>query len=176
MELLFAISVGIVIIGFILCFTIGIGSYLLNSFGLMGLLKTVGEKSPVLAFVPYLNSYYLGRVGSKDPNSFSKLGITFVIMQIVMGIFSFILGFIISFVEERLLSEEIMIIPAILIMLVTIAYMVIYYIIYSRIFLKYSKNGIIFTLVNIFIGGGILAPILLFAIRNNKPLDENQLQ
>ena len=62
MELLFAISVGIVIIGFILCFTIGIGSYLLNSFGLMGLLKTVGEKSPVLAFVPYLNSYYLGRI------------------------------------------------------------------------------------------------------------------
>ena len=171
-EALAIFGIGFILMFYVLCIAIGIGMYLLNSFGLMGLLKTVGEKSPGLAFVPYLNSYYLGRVGSKDPNKFSKLGITLVIMQIVMPIFAFVLGFTTPFIEEGMLPEEIIIIPVLLTVLVALAYMVIYYVAYSRIFLKFSKNGLVFTLVNIFVGGCSLAPIFLFVIRNNKPVDQ----
>jgi len=150
---------------------LSVGIYLLNSFGLMGILKTNGEKTPALAFVPYYNTYLLGKVGSDNKTGVSKLGISLLVMQIVTSFASSFLGFMVSMVENsRYIDEEIIILPALFFMLVLLGYMVLYYIAYSRIFMKYSKNGVLLTVVNILFGGGILGPIFLFAIRKNKPI------
>ena len=170
MEAFFVVS--IIIIAFFIGLIYAIGTYLLNSFGLMGILKTNGESMPALAFVPYYNNYLLGKVGSKDTKKVSKLGIAFVCLQVFVSIFSFVFGFIFSLINDSMsFSEDILVIPAIIMILISIAYLVIYYIVYSRVFLKYSKNGILFTLLNIFIGGGFLGSVFLFVIRKNKPLD-----
>lgn len=150
-------------------FIVIIGLYLLNSFGLMGILKTNGEKTPALAFVPYYNTYLLGKVGSDNKDSLSKLGIALLVMQIAVSFASSFMGFMISMVENsRYINEEAIILPVLFFMLVTLGYMVLYYVAYSRIFVKYSKNGVLLTVFNILFGGGILGPIFLFAIRNNK--------
>ena len=156
---------------------ISVGLYLLNAFGLMGILKTRGEKTPSLAFVPYYNTYLLGKVGSDNKEGMSKLGIATLVMQIVMSLSSSFFGMTAYLINNsRYIDEEIIILPALFFGLVSLGYMVLYYIAYSRIFLKYSKNGVLLTVFNILFGGGILGPIFLFAIRNNKPVNEENNQ
>ena len=164
MFVIFFIFLGVVI---------SVGLYLLNAFGLMGILKTRGEKTPALAFVPYYNVYLLGKAGSNNKEGMSKLGIATLVMQIVMSLSSSFFGMMMSLVQNsRYMHDEILILPALFFILTMMGYMVLYYIVYSRIFLKYSKNGVLLTVFNILFGGGILGPIFLFAIRNNKPVNE----
>ena len=39
---------------------------------------------------------------------------------------------------------------------------------YSRIFLKYNKNGLLFSIINFLFGFGIFSPIFLFFIKIDK--------
>lgn len=168
-----AVVMMIVLFFIFIAIIISVGLYLLNAFGLMGILKTRGEKTPALAFVPYYNVYLLGKVGSDNKNGVSKLGIALLVMLIVLSFASSFLGMVVSMAEHsRYIDEEAIILPALFAMLVVMGYMVLYYIVYSRIFLKYSKNGVLLTVFNIIFCGGMLAPIFLFAIRNNKPINE----
>lgn len=155
----------------IVSLVISIGSYLLKSFAIMGFLKGFGDKTPALAFVPYLNTYYLGRIGSKNPDKVSKLGITFVCLQLAVSIASGIFSIFINILK---VDDIIAIIPTIFMILITLAYMIVFYIVYSRIFIKYSQNGVLFTILNILIGGGILGVIFMFILRKNKPVYEQE--
>lgn len=158
-------------------FALVVGLYLLNSFGLMGILKTRGEKTPALAFVPYYGTYLLGKAGSDNKEGTSKLGIALLVMQIVVSFASSCIGFCTSMVQNsKYINEEIFIIPVLFSTLVCLGYMVLYYIAYSRIFIKYSKNGTLLTVFNIIFGGGLLGPIFLFAIRKNKPVNEQNTE
>ena len=160
-----------------IAFAVVIGLYLLNSFGLMGILKTRGEKTPALAFVPYYSTYLLGKVGSDNKEGVSKIGITLLVMQIAVSFASSFIGFAASMTQRAgHVNEELLILPMLFCTLVCLGYMVIYYIAYSRIFMKYSKNGTLLTVFNILFGGGLLGPIFLFAIRKNKPVNEQNAE
>lgn len=166
------IAIMIFLVVIVISLIMSVGIYLLNSFGIMGFLKGLGDSTPALAFVPYLNTYYLGRIGSKEPSKVSALGITLVCLQVAV---SLICGIGSTFINIIDIEEEFLIIPVIFMMLLSLAYMVVFYIAYSRIFIKYSKNGVLFTVLNILLGGGILGSIFLFVLRNNKPLDEQNM-
>lgn len=156
-----------------LILAISIGSYLLMSFGVMGLLKGLNDKTPALAFVPYLNTYYLGRIGSKDPSKVSSLGIALVCLQVAVSFISFFSGMFSALFGTLEIDSIVAVIFMIIIMLISLAYLVVFYITYSRIFMKYSENGVLFTILNILVGGGILGNVFLFILRNNKPITEN---
>lgn len=175
MQLMFVSIIFLAII-IMLSLAISVGSYLLMSFGLMGLLKGINDKTPALAFVPYLNTYYLGRIGSKDPNKVSSLGIALVCLQVAVCFVSFFSGMLSGMFPQLfdVLSSDsvVVIIFVVITMLISLAYLVVFHITYSRIFMKYSKNGVLYTVLNILICGGILGNVFLFTLRNNRPIDE----
>lgn len=156
--LVFFICIMIVAVG------LSIMNYVFTGFGLMQMGKTMGEKAPWLSWIPYANQFMIGRLGMNN-----TVGILLVASNVVSTILGSILGFLSTLVEETA-SEELSIVVVILgiiVMIYSIAVSVLYYIACHKLFNKFSDKSVLMTIFNVLTGGGI-APIFLFAIRNNK--------
>ncbi len=150
------VLVAVVMILYVVLFAFGFISYVFNSVGLYEIAKREDEKPYILAWIPCINKYLLGRIAFKSDShalilTFLSLGTTFFSLFIL-----FMYGELYAILALLLISFTLSIIT-------TIYSYIARYKIYSR----YSKSTILMTIFDV-ISCGILGPIFLFAIRNNE--------
>lgn len=144
---------------------LSIANYIFMGFGLMKMGETMGEKAPWLSWIPYANQYLLGKLGIN-----SATGMLLVVANIVSSIFGLALGVLMS-LSENIGNAEIVYIPliifSIIMVLYCIAVSVLMYITYHKLYKKFSDKATVMTIFTV-LTGTALAPIFIFAIRNNK--------
>lgn len=138
--------------------------YIFDGFGLMEMAKKKNEKYPWLSWVPYAKEYLRGKLSYNTNIG----GIVFLCVTIGVSIVSFMVGFILGFVSEYYNDLAIgIIIPYIFVMMLSVGYSVYYYITIYKLYKQFSKKYVIMLVFTI-LTGGFLAPIFIFAIRNNN--------
>lgn len=138
--------------------------YVFDGFGLMEMAKKKNEKYPWLSWVPYAKEYLRGKLAYNTNIG----GTAFLCVTIGVSIISFIVGFILGLMSEYCNDLTIgVIIPHIFIMMLSIGYSVYYYITIYKLYKQFSGKYVIMLVFTI-LTGGFLAPIFIFAIRNNK--------
>lgn len=139
-------------------------NYIFMGLGLMEIGKSMGEKNSWLSWIPYANQYLLGKLGMNH-----TVGLILVIASGIISFLSFIAGMISGIINEGIMEELIIgyIGITFVIVMITIAIMVLYYISCHNIYKKFSDKAVIMTVFTV-LTGGALAPVFLFAIRNNK--------
>lgn len=144
---------------------ISVMNYVFTGFGLMKMGEAMGEKAPWLSWIPYASQYMLGKLGINN-----TVGILLVISNGVSSIFGIVLGILLNLTEE-FANFEIAYIPLIIFGVIftiyCIAVSILMYIAYHRLYKKFSDKAVIMTVFTILTGSAI-APIFIFAIRNNK--------
>lgn len=144
---------------------LSIANYIFMGFGLMKMGEAMGEKAPWLSWIPYANQYLLGKLGIN-----SATGMLLVVANIVSSIFGLALGVLMS-LSENIGNAEIVYIPliifSIIMVLYCIAVSVLMYITYHKLYKKFSDKATVMTIFTV-LTGTALAPIFIFAIRNNK--------
>lgn len=144
---------------------LSIANYIFMGFGLMKMGETMGEKAPWLSWIPYANQYMLGKLGINN-----TVGILLVISNGVSSLLGMILGILMTLTEE-FINMEIVYIPLIIfgviIAIYCIAVSILMYIVYYKLYKKFSDKAVIMTIFTV-LTGTALAPIFIFAIRNNK--------
>lgn len=155
---------------FLMCFAvvgsmISIMNYVFTGFGLMKMGETMGEKAPWLSWIPYASQYMLGKLGINN-----TAGILLVISNGISSLLGIILGILMTLTEEFANSEIVyipLIIFGIIVAIYCIAVSVLMYIAYHKLYKKFSDKAVIMTVFTVLTGTAI-APIFIFAIRNNK--------
>lgn len=181
------LAVYAVIIGFFSIF--GIICYVFQSIGLFKMAKSMGFNHTWMAWVPFFNTYTLGKIGSKyvknDGKPSAKFGGWLVGFEIAMIVTLFvIIGAIIAMIpniitmtqsgetipnDGLIVSLLIIVLSYLLLIGISIAYCVIYYIALWRMFAIFSNsNATVFLILSILFS--ITTPFFIFAIRNNTPL------
>ncbi len=166
----------------------GLVAYVFQSIGLYKMGKNLSLAHCWMAWVPFLSTYFLGKIGSKyekrDGKPSAKFGGWLIALEISMLLI--ITGMIIAVVllvigvlsmensgaemsEAAILGKVIPLILAYLAFFaVTIAYSVVYYIALWRLFAIFDNStATVFLIVSILFG--VATPFLIFAVRNNKP-------
>jgi len=148
----------------IISVTIAIVNYIFMGIGLMEIGKSMGEKNSWLSWIPYANQYLLGKLGMNH-----AVGLILVIGSSIISVLSFIAGMINGIINEGIMEELIIGYLGIIfvIFMIALAIMVLYYISCHNIYKKFSDKSVIMTVFTV-LTCGALAPIFLFAIRNNK--------
>lgn len=148
--------VAVIIILYIILFAFGFISYIFNSIGLYEIAKREDEKPYILAWIPCINKYLLGKIAFKSDTH--ALILTF--LSLGTTLFSL---FMIFMYGELYAILTLLLISFILSVITTIYSYIARYKIYSR----YSKSTILMTIFDV-ITCGILGPVFLFAIRDNE--------
>ena len=149
--------------------------YVFEGFGLMEMAKKKNEKNYWLAWIPYAKEYLRGKIAYGT----NKGAVMYLCIAVGMVVISFILSFIINimmtFYEDSLDIVAIpLIIFTIITLLVSITYMVFYYITAYKIFKQFSENAVLMIVFTI-LTSGAMAPIFYFAIRkNNLRIEKNE--
>lgn len=146
--------------------------YVFNSIGLYTIAKNRGMDNAFLAFIPVVNSYYLGKIAddiNKTMNKKSSNAVILLSLQIATLFFAFV-NFIVGFASGLTgLAYGIAISSAFIGMIssaIAIAYSVFLYISLYRIYKEYSpEHAVIFEVCTVLFD---LHPFFLFAIRNKK--------
>ncbi len=179
----------LVIYGMALLFgsAIGIVVYVFQSIGLYKMAKNLGLAHPWMAWVPFLNTYTFGKIGSsyikKDGTPSAKFGGWLLGLEIAMAVaLSVMIGALIAAIPgvigmsmgnstptQALIGSIVTIlISAFAISAVSVAYCVIYYIALWRMYAVFdNSNATIFLILSIIFP--ITTPFFIFAIRNNIP-------
>lgn len=180
------IMLSVFVIAFVLSFIIMLACYIFEAIGMYTISKKRGYNKPWLAFIPFANSYLFGAV-TDNINAVngkkSSFRVWLLVLKIINTVISFaysvlvlvpMLMFLIDYIDygyygglpEMLIAATV--IFAFIISAVSITYTILIYIALHKIFSCYSrKNAVMFTVLNILFG---IAPFILFAIRNNRPL------
>jgi uncharacterized membrane protein len=145
----------IVLIMYAIFFAFGFISYAFNSYGLYEIAKRKEEKNALIAWIPYINKYILGKVSFKS----SIHGILLVFLNIIEIISLCILLFVRSIKVVNNISIAILVLS-----IITSVYT---YVAHYKLYRKYSKSTILMTVLDI-LSFGILGPFFIFAIRNNE--------
>lgn len=181
---------GIVLICAVVSFVI----YFLNAIGLYEMSSSLGLKNPWYSFIPFLNSFAIGRIAEKYQKKngaksakFSVILLTldiimtvlavimlFSLVSTVIGAASFAAGYLadvtssVSIGAYNIMSILWLVFSALLFLGVATAYIVIYYVAFWRTCAVFDyKNASLYTVLSVFFN--FLAPIFLFVIRKNKP-------
>ncbi len=146
--------------------------YIFQSIGLYNIAKNRGMKNPFIAFIPFANIYYFGKIAddidatmSKKSNYAVKL-LSFYIVKSVLSVFA------VPFVVAAFLLETyIFLAAATLITLLTsvfsVCYMIFMYIALYRIYKEYSPdNAVLFEILSVICH--VTVCIFIFVIRHNK--------
>ena len=161
--------------------------YLLQAFGLYGMAKGSGISAPWRGFIPFANTFLFGKIAEryvkKDGKKSAKFGGLLLAFEILTLVLAFVtIAFTISMIfvlaaaeNETDLAYSIvapmvaMFISCFVLMGVSIAYIVLYYVALWRIFTTFDYNNatVYFVLSIIF---SILGPIFLFVLRNKEPV------
>lgn len=161
--------------------------YLLQAFALYGMAKGSGISAPWRGFIPFANTFLFGKIAEryvkKDGKKSAKFGGLLLAFEILTLVLAFVaIAFTISMIfvlvipgDETELAYSIvapmlaMLISCFVLMGVSIAYIVLYYVALWRIFTAFDYNNatVYFVLSIIF---GFLGPIFLFVLRNKKPV------
>src|SRR5574344_818530 len=170
-EALFMImaTLGILLgIFIILAIVWGILSYIFSGLGLMEMDKKKNEKYPWLSWIPCARTYLIGKLAYGETNG----GVLFLVASIGVTIINLIICNVVSFVSG--VGSIAYSIAEMFSMILNVGYLVFLYITYYRIYKQFSKN---YTLMLVFtiLTSGILAPVFIFAIRNNNLIEYNNM-
>ena len=161
--------------------------YLLQAFGLYGMAKGSGISAPWRGFIPFANTFLFGKIAEryvkKDGKKSAKFGGLLLAFEILTLVLAFVtIAFTISMIfvlaaaeNETDLAYSIvapmlaMFISCFVLMGVSIAYIVLYYVALWRIFTAFDYNNatVYFVLSILF---SFLGPIFLFVLRNKQPV------
>lgn len=182
-----AIFSGIMLVYFAFFGIIALVMYLLEAFGLYGMAKGSGIGKPWRGFIPFANTFLFGKIAEryvkKDGKKSARFGgllLAFEILTLVLAFvtMAFVIGmiFVLATTEnETELTNSIivpmfaMLISCFVLMGVSIAFVVIYYVALWRIFTAFDYNNatVYFVLSILF---SFLGPIFLFVLRNKQPV------
>lgn len=161
--------------------------YLLEAIGLYGMAKKSGFLSPWRSFIPFANTFLFGKIAEKyqrrDGKPSAKFSVLLLVFEILTLVFAAVcLAFTVSMIfviiassgESELGAEIVapmfaMLISCFVLMGVSIAYAVMYYIALWRIFAVFDYNNATVYLV-LSIVFSFLGPIFLFVLRNKEPV------
>ena len=182
-----AIFSGIMLVYFAFFGIIALVMYLLEAFGLYGMAKGSGIGRPWRGFIPFASTFLFGKIAEryvkKDGKKSARFGgllLAFEILTLVLAFvtMAFVIGmiFVLATAEsETELTNSIivpmfaMLISCFVLMGVSIAFVVIYYVALWRIFTAFDYNNatVYFVLSILF---SFLGPIFLFVLRNKQPV------
>lgn len=158
-------SVAFVAVIVLFALILSVINYIFTGFGLMKMGETMGEKAPWISWIPYASNYLLGKLAINH-----TAGILLVISNLLGGILGMIFGILMTLVEDTV-NYEMFSIPLIIFGIITAIYCVVVaifvYVVYYKLYKKFSDKAVVMTVFTVLTGGGI-APIFLFAIRNNS--------
>ncbi len=172
---------------FLFVFVFGLVSYIFQSIGLYRMAKSLSFQHPWFAWIPILNVYTLGKIGSKyiknDGRPSAKFGgwllgldlgvlvacgamITSVVTMIISGISMGTSG---SEPTPAFLGGAISFLLTYLLLIgMSIAFSVVYYIALWRVYSIFSSsNATVFLVLSIIFS--VTTPFFIFAIRKGKP-------
>ena len=187
----------LILLGFVyvLVMALAVVSYVFSALGIGGMMKSFGMPHPGCAFIPFYNTYLLGKVAEESSlrlgdSKVKPFGKILLIMHIVTSAASFLLGFgsgiaqIIQVLVTRsasstseisvpgiyfFLSMLLIWIISIVIMIITIVYCVFFYIAVYKIYKCFvPKNAVLFLVLSIVFS--VTAPFIFFFIRKKEPL------
>ena len=161
--------------------------YLLQAFGLYGMAKGSGISAPWRGFIPFANTFLFGKIAEryvkKDGKKSAKFGGLLLAFEILTLVLAFVtIAFAISMIFVLVAAENetdlaysilapmlAMFISCFVLMGVSIAYIVLYYVALWRIFTAFDYNNatVYFVLSILF---SFLGPIFLFVLRNKQPV------
>ena len=161
--------------------------YLLQAFGLYGMAKDSGISAPWRGFIPFANTFLFGKIAEryvkKDGKKSAKFGGLLLAFEILTLVLAFVtVAFAISMIFVLIAAENetdlaysivapmvAMFISCFVLMGVSIAYIVLYYVALWRIFTAFDYNNatVYFVLSILF---SFLGPIFLFVLRNKQPV------
>lgn len=178
---------GIMLVYFAFFGIIALVMYLLEAFGLYGMAKGSGISAPWRGFIPFANTFLFGKIAEryvkKDGKKSAKFGGLLLAFEILVLVLAFAtMAFAISMIfvlataeNETELANSIivpmfaMLISCFVLMGVSIAYVVIYYVALWRIFTAFDyNNATVYFVLSIFFS--FLGPIFLFVLRNKQPV------
>lgn len=193
----FAVYFAVVLI----CALVSAVIYFLNAIGLYEMSASLGLKNPWYSFIPFLNSYAIGRTAEKyqkkNGAKSAKFSVILLTLEIVMAVLavitlfsavstvigaaSFAAGYLANATSSagigayNIMSVLWLVFAAFLLVGVATAYLVVYYIAFWRTCAVFDyKNASLYTVLSVFFS--FLAPIFLFVIRKNKPFTEGRAQ
>jgi len=161
--------------GLALLFSLGV--YLLQSFAVMQMAKKRSIENPWLAFVPFANSWMIGRVAERPgKRSHATLLVTLQIAAAVLAIpylvFAFLLGFSVAEGSSFVLWLVLLIVTFLLFFAACIAFSVFLFISYHRICTLFDpKNAsawFLGGLIPTLLGVGFVLPILLLILSRKE--------
>lgn len=183
-----AIFSGIMLVYFAFFGIIALVMYLLEAFGLYGMAKGSGIGKPWRGFIPFANTFLFGKIAEryvkKDGKKSAKFGgllLAFEILTLVFvaAFFVFFINMCVILFADMNSEAEItiaigrtvipMIFSCLVLVGVSIAYAVMYYVALWRIFTAFDYNNatVYFVLSILF---SFLGPIFLFVLRNKQPV------
>lgn len=166
----------------------GIICYVFQSVGLFKMAKSLGFNHTWMAWVPFFNTYTMGKIGSKyvknDGKPSAKFGGWLVGLEMAMLAALFvIIGAVIAMIPNIITMTQsgetipngliasllVVVVSYLALFGISIAYCVIYYIALWRIFAIFNNSSATaFLIISILFS--ITTPFFIFAIRNYKPL------
>lgn len=178
---------GIMIVYFAFLGIILLAMYLLEAVGLYGMAKNSGISRPWRGFVPFANTFLFGKIAEKYRRRDGKRSAKFSVLLLVFEVFTLVFAvvcfaFTVSMIfliidssgESELGAEIVapmfaMLISCLVLVGVSIAYAVMYYVALWRIFAAFDYNNTTVYLV-LSIVFSFLGPIFLFVLRNKQPV------
>ena len=176
---------GIMLVYFAFFSIIAVAMYLLQAFGLYGLAKGSGIEKPWRGFIPFANTFLFGKIAEryvkKDGKKSAKFGgllLAFEILTAVfavvcllfaINVFSVLFAYLAYDNGDTAISRAMvsMIFSSLVLMGVSIAYVVIYYVALWRIFTAFDyNNATVYFVLSIFFS--FLGPIFIFVLRNKQ--------
>lgn len=185
----------------LICSIVSAIIYFLNAIGLYEMSSSLGLKNPWYGFIPFLNSFAIGRIAEKyqkkNGAKSAKFSVILLTLEIVMAVLavitlfsavstvigaaSFAAGYLVNATSSagigayNIMSVLCLVFAAFLLVGVATAYLVVYYIAFWRTCAVFDyKNASLYTVLSVFFS--FLAPIFLFVIRKNKPFTEGRAQ
>ena len=185
----------------LICSIVSAIIYFLNAIGIYEMSSSLGLKNPWYGFIPFLNSFAIGRIAEKyqkkNGAKSAKFSVILLTLEIVMavlsvitlfsavstviGVASFAAGYLADVTSSagigayNIMSILWLVFAAFLLVGVATAYLVVYYIAFWRTCAVFDyKNASLYTVLSVFFS--FLAPIFLFVIRKNKPFTDGRAQ
>lgn len=178
---------GIMLVYSVIIGIIALALYLLQAIGLYGMAKKAGFSSPWRGFIPFANTFLFGKIAEKyrkkDGKPSAKFGgllLAFEILTAVfavvcllfaINVFSVLFAYLAYDNSDTAISRAMvsMIFSSLVLMGVSIAYAVIYYVALWRIFAAFDyHNATLYFVLSIFFS--FLGPIFIFVLRNKQPV------
>lgn len=181
-------AVGVVLILLIvflfLVLAFAVVTVIFQGIGIMKMHEKLGLKNGWFAFVPVLNAYAIGKVAEQyikaDGRKSAKFSVILMVANLIyllISMVSLFFNIFMTIAEEMAISPEVILtVSAISLVFAcfeltfSFVYLVVSYVAWWRIFAIFAnKNATLYLILSIFVS--VVQPFLVFAIRNNDPVN-----